>query len=561
MKYFYKISVVIPVYNAEQYLDYCLRCLYSQTMNMKLYEIILINDGSKDKSGEICKTWESNYSNIHYIDKENEGVSVTRNLGIEKAKGKYILFLDPDDYLSKNALGTITTFFDKHYEEIDMVTYPIMLVYPNGRIKMHSRYKKDFANHNEIYDLNENYTSVQATINICIKNNKKYAFDTKQFYSEDEQFNTNVLMDKKKLGYVSDAYYYYRQHTNSVTAKKKAFDFENVYQFHNEFLIKYQNHPYIQSIIMNNMRWRIEEDCLYPDNLSIKEIDSYLESVTNRLKKIDFSLFKNYLKPSLMLELFALSNQMFSTRITEDGYYSIFNSNKLLLEKMISSNEINYLSLENNKLEVEGKIITGLYHDKKIELYAFLQKGNEIEKIKLDLNNELDYQKRVSKSYQLKMDIIGISKITFSLFADNKEVKLQTKNVEWCAKYKVFDHYQISVLNGIILKRKKFFSSFINKFRGCKSLNFLLVSTLSCFSREGRNVNLYFGEKNSELYELYLKDNHKKVFISKPNGIKYKKQILNCEKIITDKKIRLVLPFGTLRDYYVQAGKFKVVKK
>ena len=117
MKYSYKISIVVPVYNAEKFLGKCLASLMSQTMNYTDFEILLINDGSNDNSANICKMWQEKYSNISYYEKENAGVSDTRNKGMKEAKGKYILFLDPDDFLSKNALLDIYTFFDAHYED------------------------------------------------------------------------------------------------------------------------------------------------------------------------------------------------------------------------------------------------------------------------------------------------------------------------------------------------------------------------------------------------------------------------------------------------------------
>ena len=421
MKYSYKISIVVPVYNAEKFLGKCLASLMSQTMNYTDFEILLINDGSNDNSANICKMWQEKYSNISYYEKENAGVSDTRNKGMKEAKGKYILFLDPDDFLSKNALLDIYTFFDAHYDEIDMVTYPMILVYPNGHKKMHSRYKKDFDNHNAIYNLNKHYLLVQATINICIKNNGKYQFDTNQFYSEDEQFNTKILMEKKKLGYVSSARYYYRQHSNSVTAKKNTYDMEKVYTFHNELQEKYQNHPYIQSIIINNLRWRINQECLYPENLSPDKIYKYLQPVVNRLNKVDFSLFNNYLSNSMLLELLALSNQKIETKRESKGTYSIYYHENLLLGDLKIQNEISYLNVKNNKLQIEGSISTALYHDRKVIVYADISyKDNHHEKIELRLGNKIEYKNRVSKVYQLEVDANKVSKISFMLLADDE---------------------------------------------------------------------------------------------------------------------------------------------
>lgn len=95
------ISVIVPIYNAEKYLGRCIESIINQTYNN--LEIILVNDGSKDKSLEICTYYATNNSNIRVIDKENEGVAKTRILGIQEARGKWVSFVDSDDYLDLHA--------------------------------------------------------------------------------------------------------------------------------------------------------------------------------------------------------------------------------------------------------------------------------------------------------------------------------------------------------------------------------------------------------------------------------------------------------------------------
>lgn len=95
-----KYSVIIPVYNSENTVEACVKSL--TCFEFCDYEIILINDGSTDKSGEICKALAEKNPKIKYIEKENGGVSSARNTGLEKAEGKYILFVDSDDFVSEN---------------------------------------------------------------------------------------------------------------------------------------------------------------------------------------------------------------------------------------------------------------------------------------------------------------------------------------------------------------------------------------------------------------------------------------------------------------------------
>lgn len=97
-----EVSIIVPVYNVQDYIDECMESIVNQTFAN--YEVLLINDGSTDQSGEICRVWEKKDSRIKYIEKENEGLSPTRNLGIKKAEGEYISFIDPDDWVDVDFL-------------------------------------------------------------------------------------------------------------------------------------------------------------------------------------------------------------------------------------------------------------------------------------------------------------------------------------------------------------------------------------------------------------------------------------------------------------------------
>ena len=114
-----KISVIVPVYNVEDYLDRCITSLTGQTLNE--IEIILVDDGSEDKSGVICDTYASDDSRIKVIHKENEGQGIARNIGLKEATGRYICFLDSDDYLDKNTCELL--FETMEGNRADLCTY------------------------------------------------------------------------------------------------------------------------------------------------------------------------------------------------------------------------------------------------------------------------------------------------------------------------------------------------------------------------------------------------------------------------------------------------------
>lgn len=118
-----KISVIVPIYNAEKYIARCLDSILMQADEN--IELLLINDGSTDRTEEIIQTYLGKYkSSIKYIKKENDGVANSRNLGLEKATGEYIIFVDGDDYIDKNLFKELQPYMDKN---IDIIKYKAII--------------------------------------------------------------------------------------------------------------------------------------------------------------------------------------------------------------------------------------------------------------------------------------------------------------------------------------------------------------------------------------------------------------------------------------------------
>lgn len=134
----FRATILIPVYNVEKYLDGCINSLKEQTEPFGNMEILLINDGSRDSSADICRRWTDEYENIHFYSKENEGLSKTRNFGLRHAQGKYIFFLDSDDTLAPDTVKSVVDYFDTVYNEVDLVTYRITQYFKNAPPVYHS---------------------------------------------------------------------------------------------------------------------------------------------------------------------------------------------------------------------------------------------------------------------------------------------------------------------------------------------------------------------------------------------------------------------------------------
>jgi len=558
--YKFDISIIIPCYNCEKYVGKTINSILNQDYLLDKIEIILINDGSKDNTLDIINKYKSD--NVVIIDKENSGVSSTRNKGIELAQGKYILFLDSDDYLSSNAIRDITSFFDIHYDEVDIVTYPIVFFYPNGKKVMQERYRNSYIKGTAVYDLNDYYHLVQTTVNVVIKNDKKHFFDVNRSYAEDEKFNIEIIMEKKKIGVVMEAIYYYRRHQESVTANRFNMNLEDAYSHYKILQDKYNNDPFIQSVIINNLNWRLNESCIFPQNIKDNEREIYLKTIRERLKYIDFSLFKDRIiqKKDNFLELLGISNKNFTVRKV-DKIFKLYDGEKILIDEIDFVNYIECINIEVDKFIFVGKIISPIFFEENTILYAHVtnNKGKE-EKIKVKTYNEYQYQSNYIKNYELRLNKNEIREISFYIVFNDEKIFLKTKYSEWCSKYKLYDNKQLKIDNTIMVKRKKVIDTIFNKFYKNRKIKFLMINLLSILYKVKRCDNLYFGDKDSLIYKMYLKDENKyKKFYSNSKGIKYKMRLLNCKYLFTDKKIKEVIPFGTMQKLYIQSSRFQIV--
>lgn len=113
------ISIIIPAYNAENYLDECLASCFRQDIGTDDYEVIIINDGSTDRTQDIARKWAQDHGNIKIISQHNKGLSEARNAGIAEAEGDYVMFLDSDDKLVEDSLMRILTKCRKN--DLDML--------------------------------------------------------------------------------------------------------------------------------------------------------------------------------------------------------------------------------------------------------------------------------------------------------------------------------------------------------------------------------------------------------------------------------------------------------
>ena len=129
-----RLSIIVPFYNAENYLEYCIDTLLCQDLDKCEYEIILINDGSTDKSYEIAKLLVKRSNNIKLYSQKNGGISSARNTGMKYAMGRYVIFIDSDDFIEKNKLGKILSICELY--DLDLCFFLSKVFYNDGSTKL-----------------------------------------------------------------------------------------------------------------------------------------------------------------------------------------------------------------------------------------------------------------------------------------------------------------------------------------------------------------------------------------------------------------------------------------
>ena len=126
MSYKMKLSIIVPVYNVADYLPKCLDSLLAQDLPQNEYEIIVVNDGSTDNSGNIAQQYADKYANITLINQANQGLSGARNTGIKCAKGDYIQFVDSDDYVDIHLFERLQHIIEQYDPDIIKISHDIV---------------------------------------------------------------------------------------------------------------------------------------------------------------------------------------------------------------------------------------------------------------------------------------------------------------------------------------------------------------------------------------------------------------------------------------------------
>lgn len=218
-----KVSIIVPIYNAENYLEKCVKSVLAQSYGY--IEIILVNDGSKDRSWEICKKIQAKDCRVKIYNKVNGGVSSARNLGIRNSTGKWIMFVDPDDYLDIQIVEKLVCRIDK---KSDIICTSCVSFTNNDRRVVHffecnrqfeSEKQKESLYMQLMYpEFGQNVDFAVTAIGVPwgklynknFLNRVNLKFDTRLRRMQDNIFNFYAFYYARKIYYLDEPLYYYR---------------------------------------------------------------------------------------------------------------------------------------------------------------------------------------------------------------------------------------------------------------------------------------------------------------------------------------------------------------
>ncbi|MBQ8042749.1 MAG: glycosyltransferase [Clostridia bacterium] len=596
----YDISIVIPIYNMEKYLKECLDSILKQDYDLSKIQVIAVNDGSVDSSADIVRGYEKEYSNIKLIDTKNGGVASARNKGIKAAQGKYILFLDPDDYLNECAVSKLISFYDAHYDEVDLVSYKIIPFDDETKKehKLHFRY--DYLINEGIYDLTqfENIYANITTINYCIKNklDKTELFDIDLKWHEDQEFSIRIIKDKLKIGYCPDAIYYYRKVPSTTTGTKSYayYIFDNTIEFWERLFNEYDKVPeYFQALFMNDCGWKLQKGILHPYHHLGDDYDKNWNRVRKLLDKVNDRVILNH--PNVdKLHIYYFISQKLNKNITVDiadrnPYFVVYNDSNIIYAGDKIQMDIIKCSFGKNKVKLMCVLSSPLllFSDKPTVICYIDNKKYQTIELKESAHSYSKSKEKTSKSYYFEaiLDTENIENIRFKVEINTKVIEVKTTKV--CNKL-IFNNNdcQYMIDNKIYKFNENFIKIIQADKKNVKQYNKLTLSNLikagyrhivigmlaKLKNKRKKEIWIYYDCKGVKkdngyyqfVHDLKIKDGIKRYYITNNNN-KFNKGLfkgINKSRIVKFKSLKHILLYLTcdkIITAYIEPNNYKPI--
>lgn len=215
------LSIIVPGQNVEAYIGKCLDSLLNQDINSSDYEIIVVNDGSTDKTKEIVEGYVSSHSNVILINQQNKGLSGARNSGVKVARGRYVMYIDSDDYIEKNVLGGLLAQAER--DNLDVLRYnyrnideDYKVIIPKRNNKLYVDYSSDVTDGFSFLTHRLGYACYAWQFLMKVEIAKNVLFK-EGIYFEDTEWAPRMLNEAKRVASTDVVVYNYMKRTNSIT--------------------------------------------------------------------------------------------------------------------------------------------------------------------------------------------------------------------------------------------------------------------------------------------------------------------------------------------------------
>lgn len=441
-QYKYKFSVIIPVYNVEEYLEETIQSVLYQTIGFEdNIQLILVNDGSPDNSDDICKKYRDMFpNNVVYVHQKNSGVSAARNKGMEYIEGEIVNFLDSDDKWDRFAFERAYKFFKRHYDEIDVVA--CMMEFFEAKTGLNHPLNYKFQDGNRIIDIEKEYTSIQMHNSSCfIKSSAIFnKFEVKLKYSEDSLFVNQIIMLKKKYGVLKSVHYMYRKRLSETsaldTSKTRPIYYDSTLcNFHDRVISEFSDKnnkliPYLQFVLMYELQWRVKSE-IPAGVLSKEEERRYIKHLKKLIKLIDDNIIleqKNIWGEHKIYCLDIKCNcDIFDKAEFVDGAFFL-NGNLIYNIRNRSLLRINIINTNKRGIKIAGRINCPIdKEDYKIYMIVdghkkLIKMTDSLKNIKKAVDKEL-YKDRLFRE-NIAIDISKITKIKFYLKYKDEDIEL-----------------------------------------------------------------------------------------------------------------------------------------
>ena len=378
---YFLISIVIPVYNAEKYLEQCLNSIKNQTY--KNFEVILVNDGSIDHSESICMDFVKVDTRFKYFTKVNGGASSARNFGLDNVTGNYITFIDADDWVDENHLEVLINNIKDNNSDMAVSSIKKFDNSNNFYFRVYSNEEKYLLNYNKLNRVPAN-NSYKIAVSKLFKKEllSDVRFDESIVYGEDLEFFFKLYLNINSISYVDEVTYIYRLHDESSSSKFGQLHMEQELAIYKKMYERIEELGLPTIHYVNTLRNLLDYRKDYLDNRDLyNEYVEFLEKIEKAVtypKDLISIIVPIYnVSPYLQLCLESIENQTYShfeVFLINDG--SRDNSKDICLEFVERDKRFKYIEQQNAGLSAARN--TGILNSKG-EFLTFIDGDDFIE--------------------------------------------------------------------------------------------------------------------------------------------------------------------------------------